>query len=627
MNSLKKITLKLPWLNEIPSNWEIKRGKLLFKKIQRDFDDKAEVVTAFRDGQVTLRKNRRLEGFTESIKEIGYQGVQKGDLVIHSMDGFAGAIGVSDSNGKSTPVYIVCIPQLNVNPFFYAFLLRHLALSKYIQSLAKGIRERSTDFRYTDFGNLILPLPPRSEQDAIVKFLDEKVADINMYISTKHKLIELLKEQKSSIINKAVTKGIGPNIKLKDSDDKYIGAIPKSWEVRKLKFLSEVIFSNVDKHSLEEEQKIYLCNYVDVYKNDFINSSIDFMKASASELEIEKFSIKMDDIIITKDSETYEDIAKPAIVIETLKDVICGYHLAIIRCKSELIIPRFLFYLFKSVDFNKQFAIRANGITRYGLSQLTIKDAKVLIPSLIEQKGIVSLIEEKSRSIDQRISSLQHQIDLINEYKNSLIAEAVTGELKLTANIYEIRTPKNPYFARTVMAAEIINELYKEPTFGRVKLVKLIFLAERLSKLDLGTNYHRQAAGPYDSQAIRSIEKQLKEHSWFKTIKKDKGKGYKPLEKVNEYHSWFDKYYLNEKHIIHSIINTFRTAKTIQCEIVATLYSAWEDLTKINSNITDDEIVNEVLNNWHESKKRIPKERWLKALNWMKVKNIVPIKQ
>lgn len=629
-NSNHKNHILLRELNSLPVNWKFLPNRAFFKeRIERGFDDKNLLSVTIDRGIIPqddlLESTSKKDSSNED--KSNYKLVKVNDIAYNKMRMWQGAVGYSDYEGIVSPAYVILKPIVDINSKYYHYLFRSNLYNIYSYTYSYGISNDTLSLRWDEFKRMFSIIPPRNEQDAIVKYLDAKIADIDKYISSKQKLIELLNEQKAAIINKVVTKGIDPNVKMKDSGDKYIGAIPKSWEVRKLKFLSEVIFSNVDKHTLEEEQKIYLCNYVDVYKNDFINSSIDFMKASASELEIEKFSIKMDDIIVTKDSETYEDIAKPAIVIETLKDVICGYHLAIIRCKSELIIPRFLFYLFKSVDFNKQFAIRANGITRYGLSQLGIKDAKVLIPSLIEQKEIVSLIEEKSRSIDQRISSLQRQIDLINEYKNSLIAEAVTGKLKLTANIYEIRTPKNPYFARTVMAAEVINNLYKEPTFGRVKLVKLIFLAEKLSKLDLGTNYHRQAAGPYDSQAIRSIEKQLKEHSWFKTIKKEKGKGYKPLEKVNEYHSWFDKYYFNEKHIIYSIINTFRTAKTIQCEIVATLYSAWEDLTKIHSNITDDEIVNEVLNNWHESKKRIPKERWLKALNWMKVKNIVPIKQ
>ncbi|EDP6841312.1 hypothetical protein GN629_08195 [Campylobacter upsaliensis] len=101
----------IKWLGEIPHHWEIKKAKGIFKEVKRSVKDNDEIITCFRDGIVTLRKNRRTEGFTNSLKEIGYQGIRVNDLVIHSMDAFAGAIGVSDSNGKATPVYVVCVPR------------------------------------------------------------------------------------------------------------------------------------------------------------------------------------------------------------------------------------------------------------------------------------------------------------------------------------------------------------------------------------------------------------------------------------------------------------------------------------------------------------------------------------
>ena len=151
---------------------------------------------------VTLRKNRRELGFTESLKEIGYQGIRAGDLVIHSMDAFAGAIGVADSDGKGTPVYSVCKPSPQVNAYFYAYILREMARNRWIQALAKGIRERSSDFRYTDFAWQIVPLPSLPEQTAIVRFLDHADRRIRRYIRAKQKLIGLLEEQKQAIIHR-----------------------------------------------------------------------------------------------------------------------------------------------------------------------------------------------------------------------------------------------------------------------------------------------------------------------------------------------------------------------------------------------------------------------------------------
>ena len=122
----------IPWITRVPDHWEVRRGRWLFRKMERPVRDADEVITCFRDGTVTLRKNRRTEGFTESLKEIGYQGIRKGDLVIHQMDAFAGAVGVSDSDGKGTPVYSVCHPTRNADPFYYAHTVREMARSQWI---------------------------------------------------------------------------------------------------------------------------------------------------------------------------------------------------------------------------------------------------------------------------------------------------------------------------------------------------------------------------------------------------------------------------------------------------------------------------------------------------------------
>lgn len=138
----------IPWIGRVPADWGSLRLANVFRLNARPVRDSDEIITAFRDGQVTLRSKRREEGFTNAVKEIGFQGILKGDLVIHAMDAFAGAIGVSDADGKSTPVYSVRTPVHDgINVRYFGFLLRYMALSGFINSLAKGIRERSTDFR------------------------------------------------------------------------------------------------------------------------------------------------------------------------------------------------------------------------------------------------------------------------------------------------------------------------------------------------------------------------------------------------------------------------------------------------------------------------------------------------
>ncbi len=184
----------IPWIKQIPSHWMIERAKFLYRKEQRSVEKEDDVVTCFRDGTVTLRKNRRTSGFTEALSEFGYQGIRKGDLVIHIMDAFAGAIGVSDSDGKGTPVYNVCTAYDDSNNYYYAYVLREMARAGFIQSLYRGIRERSSDFRFDVFARQFLPVPPRDEQDQIVRYLDWQVSRINRLIAAKKKEIEKAKE-------------------------------------------------------------------------------------------------------------------------------------------------------------------------------------------------------------------------------------------------------------------------------------------------------------------------------------------------------------------------------------------------------------------------------------------------
>lgn len=194
----------ISWIGQIPQHWEVLRGKHMFIRMMRDVQESDEVITCFRDGEVTLRRNRRTEGFTESFKEIGYQGIRKGDLVIHQMDAFAGAIGVSDSDGKGTPVYICLQPHGEYLNQYYAYLLREMARGGYIKALYRGIRERSSDFRYETLASQYLAAPPLSEQEAIVAYITEKTEKIDRLIESYRQEIERIKEFKQGLISDAV---------------------------------------------------------------------------------------------------------------------------------------------------------------------------------------------------------------------------------------------------------------------------------------------------------------------------------------------------------------------------------------------------------------------------------------
>ncbi len=193
----------IEWIGRIPKHWEIIRGKYILKYLQKPVWDDDGVITCFRDGEVTLRSNRREDGFTMSDKEIGYQGVDVGDLVVHGMDGFAGAIGISDSRGKASPVLNVLDTKQDKRYIMY--YLRSMAYSNVFLALTTGIRVRSCDLRWNKLSGLSYPVPPITEQKAIVKYIDGMIAKIDVVIEDKKDQLETLGSYKKSLIFEYVT--------------------------------------------------------------------------------------------------------------------------------------------------------------------------------------------------------------------------------------------------------------------------------------------------------------------------------------------------------------------------------------------------------------------------------------
>lgn len=195
------------WIGEVPEHWNGKRAKFLFTQSRLPVQRKDDVITAYRDGQVTLRSNRRTEGYTIAILEQGYQGIRKGQLVLNSMDAFAGAIGVSDSDGKCSPEYVICDPidQNEVVPMYYALLLREMALSGYIEVISSAVRQRAMRIRFSNLSSLLLPVPSFKEQTEIVEKVSALKGEIDSVMDALDHEIEIIKEYRAILIANAVT--------------------------------------------------------------------------------------------------------------------------------------------------------------------------------------------------------------------------------------------------------------------------------------------------------------------------------------------------------------------------------------------------------------------------------------
>lgn len=203
-NNREYIDTDIEWFPQIPSTWSITKGKYILDLQKRPVRPDDGVITCFRDGEVTLRSNRREEGFTFADKEIGYQGIEVGDLVIHGMDGFAGAIGISDSRGKGSPVLNVCLVKDGYDKDYIMWYLRYLAYQDVFMATSTGIRERSCDLRWSKISNLPFVIPPLDEQKRIVSHIND-FEPINKLSRIKEQKEALYKEYKKAVIAELIT--------------------------------------------------------------------------------------------------------------------------------------------------------------------------------------------------------------------------------------------------------------------------------------------------------------------------------------------------------------------------------------------------------------------------------------
>lgn len=413
----------IQWISAIPKHWDAQRAKWLFDRKERPPQPDDGVVTAFRDGQVTLRTNRRTEGFTNAIQEHGYQGIRKGDLVIHAMDAFAGAIGVSDSDGKSTPVYAACVPrgEYPVNSYYYAYLLRYMAHSGYIESLSKGIRERSTDFRFAEFREQVLPVPPKNEQDRIVNVLDRKTDEINAAIEKKKRLIELLQEQKSILINQAVTNGLNLKASMRKDGVSWADRFPEHWPVKYLKHL----FKEVDFRTTTGEEPLFslrmsgqLIRHKEVSDKPITSEQlIGYKVVQPGQLVMNRMRASMGLFAVAKEHGL---VSPDYAVFDIISDISQEYFWALFR--NSAIKGTFL-------TESKGLGTGSSGFLR--LYSDRFGGIKVPCPPLVEQKKIVAAIDSLSKQFKVVENPIALEIQNLQEMRSALIAAVVTGKIKI----------------------------------------------------------------------------------------------------------------------------------------------------------------------------------------------------
>ena len=419
----------VPWAPCVPNDWQVLRnGRLFAHRVETGFPDLPILEVSLKTG-VRVRDMQNMKRKQVMSQKEKYKRAVKGDIAYNMMRMWQGAVGAAPVDGLVSPAYVVVRPFELVNSTYYSYLFRTDVYMREVNKYSRGIVADRNRLYWDEFKQMPALVPPLAEQDQIVAYLRAQDVRIARFIKAKRELIELLTEQKLRIVDHAVTRGLDASVKLKPSGIEWLGEVPEHWEVVLLKHIADVRFSGVDKHSRDDETPVRLCNYTDVYKNDRITSDMDLMCATATKVETARLTLKGDDVILTKDSETPDDIGVPAWVPEDLPDVVCAYHLGLLRPESTRVLGEFLFRAISSARIARQFHVLATGVTRFALGKHDVKNVIVTLPPVEEQKLLCHWITDECQPLDDAIVRAEEEIKLIREYRDRLIFDVVTGQI------------------------------------------------------------------------------------------------------------------------------------------------------------------------------------------------------
>lgn len=403
------------WIGKIPEHWIVMPTKRIFKLVT-DFAPKnnsEELLSVYTSIGVKPRKELEERGNKSSTTD-GYWMVKRGDIIVNKLLAWMGAIGISEYDGVTSPAYDVLRKIKNINPYYYNYLFRNPVAYQEFKRHSRGIMEVRLRLYFTELGRISLPVPPLDEQNKVVEYLNRKTESANKSIEKQEKLILLLKEQKKAIINKAVTKGLNPDVKMKNSGIEWFDKVPDHWKVRKLKFCVKLVSQQVSK---KEDNEVYIS----------LEKIESWTGRYSKDIGIEKFE---SDVKRFKKFDVLFSRLRPylAKVVVPMEDGVCVGELLVLR-PSKTIIPDYLkFTLLNEVLINlidgSTFGAKMPRASWEFIGQI-----KILIPPLKEQIQIIDYIEKQILKVDNAISQAEREIKLTKEYMESLIYNVVTGQI------------------------------------------------------------------------------------------------------------------------------------------------------------------------------------------------------
>jgi type I restriction enzyme S subunit len=454
------------WLGQVPGHWAVRRIKFVLREVDaRSTTGREQLLRVSQYTGVTERKSADGSDApdTRAASLKGYKIVRKGDLVINIMLAWNGSLGVSRFDGIVSPAYCVYRLSSAVNGGYCHELLRLPQYKGRIKAASTGVVESRLRLYSDDLGCIEAPLPPLAEQAAIGRFLDHWNGRLEKVIRAKRRVIALLQEQKQAIIHRAVTRGLDPNVKLKDSGIPWLGEIPEHWEVRQVKRVASFVTSGSRSWAnFYSDDGLVFIQSGNLGRNMALNFSRTQHVRPPAGAEGERTRVNLNDVLVCITGALTGNIVH----VDQLHSDAPSYinqHIALVRPRPALIFPRFLAYALRSEIGQSQFKTSEYGGTKQGLGLGDVKDVFLSLPSMTEQIAIVRSVDSSLDVFTTVIARYEREITLLREYRTRLTADVVTGKVDVRAAAAQL-----PELGRDPVAAEA-EGLEDEPEEGEAE--------------------------------------------------------------------------------------------------------------------------------------------------------------
>ncbi len=423
----------IQWIGEVPVHWEITRMKSILENVSIRNHPEAEVLSLYRDLGV-LPKNSRDDNHNVTSEDTAqYKYVEVGNLVINKMKAWQGSLAVSNYEGIVSPAYYVCkFRSSKINKRYIHFLVRCSAYAQEFERLSTGMRVGQWDLGISDFMRVPVLLPPFPEQSAIAAYLDTQCAKIDEIIAQAKASIEDYKQWKASIIYEAVTKGLDPDVEMKDSGIPWIGKVPTHWRVTKIKNFVSIRSGITLGKQYPPGTQLISCPYLRVanVKAEYVDLQ-DVATIMVTSEEAEKYALKSGELLMTEGGDR-DKLGRGTIWHGEIPGCLHQNHVFAVQVDEKYMLTKFLDYLTASPVGREYFDLTAKKTTNLASTNATtILQFSVPIPPLTEQEKIITILDRNTATINEVIAEKETLVSDLESYKKSLIYEVVTGKSRI----------------------------------------------------------------------------------------------------------------------------------------------------------------------------------------------------